>query len=376
MSSDGSNFSRLTEATYRVEVRNRLTGNIVSGCQLHDTKASFTRTLDGISKADIEISTKGCSACDCLPVERRDELVFIRDDWDEPAWVGPILRSVDDSALGTRRIVAEDRLWWWQGTAALRDIAHLAPKEIDAVQAFAELISQAEQFQPSLLDYWFKSELRKLPPLAEVDIEVDVAENESLWSVMAGIAKTLVDYTVVGPHLYWGSPEVPVSDGPCLTGDMWVSPPAIDRDASGVISQVQVIGAGGITGVYPPTPADSIFGKKTEFVSDTNLNSQSEVDAAAQEIYTQNSTPSDFVITGDGSMSPNFPLPLHELIPGRNFPIKIEGACLSTEDFLQLTNVVVELQSIAGPSRRWKETRVALDFARPGTAGSAERASG
>lgn len=382
------NCDALTEATYEIKVLDRYTGRPVPGCTFDqgDIEADFNRTLDGISGASLiqRISSADCvngqlPECDCDIIERRHELAFFRSDRpSEPAWVGPITRRVDDPFQGTIRIVADDRLYWWEGAVALRNLINQLPNEINGREIVLQLFELAEEYaDPGAgLDFWYEGVNGQLPPDFQVFVESKLKAGESVWGAIAGYAKSILDFTVVGPHLYWGVPEIPIKDGPKLTPDMWAAPPVIDRDAGGVATQVIVVGAGGVTGIYPAKDVDRGFGKRAIFVSDTNLNSQLEADTLAKAIYEQNETASDFIITGEGSLSANFPLSLHELIPGRIFPVCATGQCLETEDVLRLFNVVVQIGTVANPSRCLVEKAVKADFQRPGSEGKAERQSG
>lgn len=370
----GTGFSRLTEASYRVEVRDRYTEATV--CVFDEGEGVFTRTLDGTTTAEW-IVPADCGACDCPVTERRHELAFIRDDWPEAAWVGPIVRTVDDAAQGTIRYNAVDRLYWWQGAAASRDIIYQAPNERDAVALFEEMAQVADEFADANLQRLFDGD--RLPPAAGLLVESKVKAGESVWSAMVGLAKSVIDFTVVGPQLYWGSPEIPIEDGPAILPTHFTAVPILDRDAESVVTQVVVVGAGGVRGVYPANSdvVDIGYGHRTEFISDTNLNNVAEASAAAREIFEQNSTPSTFIITGEGSLDSSFPVPLHELIPGRNFLVTATGQCLeASEELVQLFNVIVEIRTEADPGKRLREYRVAADFGKPGSSGAAERISG
>lgn len=372
-----SDFTNLTEASYVVQLQDRVTGDPVPGCSFDVGEGQFSRLLDGISSAEFSIPGGSCG-CDCVPTSRSQELAFYRDDSpEEPAWIGPVVRVVDDEAAGTIRINAFDRLYWVEGAPASRDIIYKII-EIDIVEVFAELLRDAEIYEDPNLGWFYKSSFGQLPPDGDLLVQSGVLKGESLWSAIAGYAKSALDFTVVGPHLYWGSPEVPIGDGPTLTSDSWTTPPIIDRDF-GTVSRVQVSASNNIVAVCPEgdeEPLASGDGKRTLFLQDTLLNTLEEAKARACEVYAQNSRASDFIITGDGSLSPAFPHGLRGLVPGRNYRVEASGQCLeSEEDLLQLFNVVVRIGSKADPSRQLRELSVAADFRRPGTEGAAERQS-
>lgn len=366
-------FSRITEATYTVEIRDRYNGATI--CTFDEGVGNFSRTLDGVSAAEFTVAAD-CGACDCPVQERRHELAFIRDDWPEPAWIGPIVRTVDDDAQGTIRYNAWDRLYWWEGVPAARDVINESPNEIDVVTLVETLAAMNEAYQPTGLQRKFDS--ARVQDLSGLLVESRLKQGESVWSVLVGLAKSVLDFTAVGEQLYWGAPEIPIADGPQILPAHFVSPPILDRDAESVVSQVVVIGAAGATGVWPPEgqDADQGLGKRTEFISDTNLNTVTEATDRARELYEINKQPTTFIITGEGSLSEDFPVPLHELIPGRNFLVTASGQCLeSSEEKVQLFNLIVEVRTEANPVKQLVEYRVAADFGVAGL-GAAERQSG
>lgn len=370
----------LTRATYEARIQTR-DGRVIRGCRFNRGVGSFNRVLDGVSAAELTVPATDCD-CSCVIDFRNTELAFYRDDCEEPAWVGPIVRMVDDPTQGTIRFAAVDRLYWWEGAEAIRAISRLVPNEIDVVDYLWELIGQAEEFFPSLIQYGFRNDNTLRPPPSELLIEAELAVGESLFSQFLTLAKTVLDFTMVGPHLYWGSPEIAIEDGANLNGLHWTKPPVIDRDLSSIATQVRVTGSGGVVGLYPAENIDTGNGKRSLFINDTNLNTQAEVDARAFEVFEQNSTATNFIITGDGSLSELFPGDpngcgrLSGLIPGRNYLVSASAACLeSGDELLQLFNVVVEIGDESNTGRL-VEKRVAGDFQRPGSEGSAERISG
>jgi len=367
-------LTAITEAFYQVEIRDRETER--TRCVFNEGEGNFERRKDGISQAEFTANIDlACMECECVPRPRLDELAIIRDDWPEPAWVGPITRIVDDPDTKSLKFNAEDRLFWWNGASASSDYIATV-QEVDVVTLASELIRQSDKFsKKTLIDHRFQGSPKGLPPKAGLAVTAEILEGDSLWSQIDGLADSVLDYSMVGPHLYWGSPNIPISGGPRLTGKHWKNRPLVDRDASEVISQVRVTGQGGVVAVYPEKSTDIGYGHKTGYFADSNLNTVKEAADLAEKLYEANRRPTDFIVTGVGSLSSEFPLPLHELIPGRKFQVDLSGACLQASAELELFNLIVEFGSVAAPSQRLKELRVAADFAQPGALGAAERQS-
>lgn len=370
-------FSPLTDATYELTARDRITGEPISGCSFDDVdlEGSFSRGLDTLGNLmEITVRLGGCEACSCKATERVTELHLTRDDWEEAAFVGPLLRTVDDPYQQTLRYVSQDRGYWWTGAPSPRDYD---VTDRDTVLIFEDLIGLAEEYERSGLNTEYSGVGGPTPPLSKLEIDFDLLAGRSVFEQMASLAKSGVDFAVVGPHLYWGAPAIPLQKGPQLRSEVWgQQQPIVDRDATSVATKVVVTGAGGITASYPSVEVDLGYGKRTLFINDTNLDDVEEALALAQRTYEQNVEPSPFVITGDGTLSTAFPQPLHKLIPGRLYDVVVEGQCLEASETMRLSGITVEFgtQLVKG-TRQIKEKRVAADFQLPGTLASAERAS-
>lgn len=364
----------LTEGTYKVEIVDENGGTI---CDFSDRQieGEFARSNGFVvNGASITVDQESCADCeDCEPIERRHELKITRDDWTEPAFIGPFLRQVDDPLQRTIRYVAQSRLYWWAGAPAVRGV-NLSGPVVDVLRSIFLL---ADEYEESGLDFDFTGRGAPTPPNNGVTIETSIAQDASVLEKVLSLAKSTFDGTVVGRDLYWGAPAVAIEAGPPLDTSHWKdNPPITDRDGSDVGTRVIVAAAGGIVASFPATEVDLGFRKRTIFVSDSNLDDQAEADAFAEEIYNQNTEPTNFLVTGEGSLNETAPLSLHELIPGRLHKISAQGQCLTTEETLQLTNVIVQFGTeVVKGQRTIAERRVAVDFQRPGTQGSAERAS-
>lgn len=370
-------MTKFTQATYEIEIRDRFTGRPVPGCTFNEGPlvADFARRLDVITDASLILNTDECG-CPCIPQERSHELVFTRDDWDEPAWIGPITRFVNDTTLGTFSVSASDRLYWWEGAPLARD--HLygegsSNAEIDPSDLFVRFHEDTEQYEPSGL---LLSE--SVPGQSGLVIPWQGIEGDSLWGQVASLAKTSVDYTTVGWHLYWGSPEIRVGQGPAFRSNSWKNSGLIvDRDATQVATSVVVSGANGARGVWPEVEVDLGYGKRTLFESSTAHNTDEECTQLARSIFEANDRPSDFIVTGDGTLSPQSSIDgLHPMIPGRKFMVVADKGCLKSTALQRLHAVSVEIEAgIINGERKLIEKAVKADLQPPGTEGKAQRLS-
>jgi hypothetical protein len=152
----------------------------------------------------------------------------------------------------------------------------------------------------------------------------------------------------------------------------------VDQDGSQVTTRVVVIGADGIRGSHPAAEneQDLGFGRRTVFVTDDTVDNVEEANAKAKFYFESNRLPSNFLVTGTGSLGEKAPVCLSDLIPGRIFPVAADSGCLNTTERQRLHNVVVSFRSVSGCDG-WElvEDSVAVDLSPVGSVGTASRVS-
>lgn len=374
----GRGFAPFTQATYRITIQDRETGRPVPGCSLTSGEARFGRKYRGISQAAVTVPQRTCS-CDCIVDDGSQELAFYRSDSPaEPAWIGPVARLTDDPETGDLTIAAFDRLYWAEGAPASRPIRFSTPNEIDVVDLAELLLIDAERYEPTGLLRGFRGVTGQTPPKSGLKIEQVLDTGESIWSVFDRLSRTSLAYSVVGRNLYWGSPRIPIDEGPRILSTHWRARPSIERNLSRTATRVRVTGSNNVVGEWPPTTEDEVprgSGRRTLFFTNSQLNSQDEATTAAREIYFQNSGPSDFIVTGSNTLDESFPHGMEGLVPGRLYPVEARATCLETSELLELVNVSVRIEAQASPAQVWKEAGVAADFQEPGTSATSTTAS-
>lgn len=369
-----------TTATYRIEIVDRATGRKVPGCNFTTggVEFEFSRVLNdaGQMRLIINRSVEGCDlTCECSPRARLHEVVAFRSDRDsEAAFVGPITNVLDEPDLGILTVTALDRFSWIFGSQTTRafDVGSFGPTdrngEVSPVNVFGGLLADAERYQATGLIG--PSPLPR--DLGAVQVEPPAIEQgESTWFYLQGYLGTQIDFTVAGQNLYWGAPEIPLTNGIDLRASTdWRSggKPSAEESGEDTASQVKVAGSSGIVGTYPPEDVDRGWGRYTLFVNDTEITTQGEADAEAQRIWEANNQPALFLISGEGSLSESANLDLASLVPGRKHRITADAGCIRTEDIRRITAVVVSGRSTQAPGGyALVEERVAVDFQPPGT---------
>lgn len=387
---------RLTTAFYSATLIDRVTGRAVPGCNLNTSGVfgSFTRILDDLGSADLtiprKIASRSCPECDCMPIPRRHELALFRSDRrSEPAFVGPIARVFEDPGADTLTITAADRLFWAQGAQTSRRYGPGlypggATSEISPVVVWDAMLAEAIKYNGGRMGLVIGESPRDLGGIA---IEPPILEvGESVWAVMTGLAESTIDFAVVGPHLYYGAPEIGIVDGPPMeTSTHWNADTgvAVDIDGTATVSQVRVQGQNGIVAYWPQNTTghgsgdtDLGFGNATAFVASTDVTTHAEALALARFTYERNVTPAQFLVTAGGSLSSQAPVSMHDLIPGRKFSVAKTDGCAVGEELRRLTSSIT---SFSAASHRGgvvlAETGVQVDLQPPGTQGSSTRVS-
>ena len=306
-----------TTATYRIEVRNRLTGQINPTCRFVEglIEAEFGAVLDDISTAFVTVTApaENDGVAGAVLTEWVDELVFYRDGNPEPVWIGPIVGTAESLSEFTVRAV--DRLGNMGDRRA--PISHPASRlsipTVDPHDAALWLLTAAEQqgeLGLRLID----------PPYATTAslISVEVTAGDLLFDALTDLARDSIDFTVVGPRLYFGAPTITLTDLPQLDTRLhWLEDgAAIDTDARSAATEVEVIGGGGAVGYWPPDPEPASFLFRPVRLVRENITSVAQLQRIARDAYAAARETVVTVLT-DPSLSPEAPVAVEDLIPGR-----------------------------------------------------------
>lgn len=375
-------MTALTEATYRIEIRYRGTDRPVPNCGVkrgQRVDATFNRVLDGQSSAGLLINSASdvgmCSSncgdgCPCIPIARKHKLAFLRDDEIDPVWEGPITGVTGDGSTGGVSIRAVDNTYWWEGAPFQRGVVG----NFTVDELFRRYTGQADEYQPSGLE-----RRDQFVTVSPNDIEVDHGAGEEINGEILSLAKNLLDYTVVGKRLYYGTPEIPLKDGPPILSSTSLAgegPITVDTDGSEVGTKFKFIGANGVTAEWPEVEVDRGYGLRTIWIADTNVDDPNEALARVKAVHDANIEPQQFLVTGGNTLSAAFPGTLRTLVPGRYFPVAADTGCVQTVAERRRLNLVnVNIQSTAENGWSLKEKRVAVDFSPANSEGAAQAVS-
>ena len=306
-----------TTATYRIEVRNRATGQINPTCRFVEglIEAEFGAVLDDISSAFVTVTAPADNAgvAGAQLVEWVDELVFYRDNNPEPVWVGPIVGTAESMSELTIRAVDRlgnmgDRRAPINHPAFAREVPSVDPHDVALW-----LLTAAEQQGPlglTLVD----------PPFATQAglVTAEIVAGDLLWDALTGLAEDSIDFTAVGQRLFFGAPTITLPDLPQLDTRMhWLEDgAAIDTDGRNMATEVEVIGGGGAVAYWPVEAAPVSFLFRPLRLVRENITSVAQLERIARDAWASAQQASVTVLT-DPSLSPDAPVAVEDLIPGR-----------------------------------------------------------
>ena len=352
-----------TTATYRIEVRNRETGQINPTCRFVEglIEAEFGAVLDDISSAFVTITApeNNDGVAGAQLTEWVDELVFYRDRNPEPVWVGPIVGSTESMSELTIRAV--DRLGNIGDRRAPINHPAFAREDptVDPHDLALWILTAAEQQAPlglTLID----------PPYATSAplVTAEIVAGDLLFDALTNLAEDSIDFTVVGPRLYFGAPTITVPDLPQLdTRIHWLEDgAAIDSSAMNMATEIEVVGVGGAVAYWPPVPASSFLFRPLRLVRE-NITSVAQLERIARDAWASAQAPSVTVLT-DPSLSPDAPVAVEDLIPGRMLTIHHLRGERELYARQRLVAVTTSVQTVVGERGGWAlaETSVQVEL--------------
>lgn len=334
-----------TLATYRIEVRNIRTGLVKQGCLLVDgmISAEYGRTLDDGSSASVTVtapdSNPGC--VECVPAMWEDELVFFRDTNPEPVWQGPIV-SVSDS-VSELTILAVDRSANFgdrRATITHPAFAEDAVPSVNPLDLVRWIIDQAE-----LVGGLGLRVMR--PAVGQVPlVTAQIAAGDLLFDALSDLAGDTIDWAVVGTRFYFGCPTVTLPPLPTLDTRLhWSENGAsIERDGRAIAHEVEVIGGAGRTVRYAG-PSSRLPGSYRPLrLIRERLTSEAHLRQIAKDVWAESQVPT-VIVMADPSLSPDAPVAVEDLIPGRVISVFHDRGSRSVRAMQRLTAVTVSVSS-------------------------------
>lgn len=203
----------------------------------------------------------------------------------------------------------------------------------------------------------------------------------TLFTLLQELAKSVIDYTVVGNDLLYGYATAPVPQDrlqptPILTNDSWCSPPRVVKDISTLANDVFIDTKleASAAGAEAPQLLDSIYPDGTLRVSDcdffkhgyhqkilnkTRLASFEEAEQAGLSYLRQNGTGSSINYienTRSSQLSSLVAWDLPRMVPGMLVNADIDKYGLTVNETMRLHEVIVE-----GDSKTKEKVKVTLE---------------
>lgn len=360
-------------AFYRVLTVDRLTGGELCDLTEIGVNGTWHWGLNTTSEVELTVTlVDGC--CECIPVPWQNLLVIERLGIDHQpegiVWSGFVTQTLEDQLVGTLTVKASDRSIIW----TRRDRTRVTiTGTIDEADLWARLATDAETGDPSGIvigPYTPTGAFVIATARAATATDIGTNNQDPLFgSTLPAVQWAVIDRDLYGPG--------PTTTGPAPWAELdvshhWVDQAAVvDTDGDNVASQVRLFTVdeddNQLVGEWPPTPSiDRRYGLHIRSYQSQNSYTQQQITAAARARYERDRDPYVFLVTSSDSLSPDAPVTVWDLIPGRRFTVTSEETCEQIlGQPLEVYNVAVELADNGDGFAA--EARVAADFATPGT---------
>jgi hypothetical protein len=351
------------DADYRIELRDRWTGQPHSRCLLIEGEITglWTRTPDAVSNAYVTVGVpdenSGCA--DCVPRPWEDLLCFYRGVNPEPVWRGPVVSwSASRNALTINAIDGMGEIGDRRATADHPALTHGTTPTVHPLDLLAWVIEQANAVTPlpivPMTPVW---------PLNVPLVTAEIKAGDLLSGVLDDLSRDWIDWTAAGNRLWYGAPTILLPELPPLDTDTsWQNePPEIITDGIAQATDVEVVGAVGIVGRYPQRLDRSTFHRPLRLVRE-NLTSQQQADELARDVWADSQAP-QVLISTTGSLSPDCPVAPEDMIPGRTVNVTHRRAGTTRGYQQRIAGVSVSIGSIgAGSGWALAELSVQIDL--------------
>lgn len=306
------------------------------------TDLSWGRVIDDSSDASVTVSIGGdttTACCQALGDVRSwaHGLQILRDD--ELVWEGPIVGinySYDDVTISARDVTA-----WLDVRTTHSRIEYLTeegngPQDLSWI-ASSIMISALGVDDPCVLRWrWIE------PSGVLTDFELDPDE-EIAGDAIRELARAGLDYTTLGRRIFVGPDinDIFHRDPPYphLVDEHFTSSPVIDEAGIEAATRWIVHGdevtgtAGGI---------DPFYGLIEQIAREDRIESQSLVNAAARSRVDATNPPPVYAdLTGGSGLTPEAPVCINELIPGRLLDLTARRLCREVSQTMRLVAVDV-----------------------------------
>lgn len=355
--------------SYRVFIQER--GGAHYTCELLDTiSIRFSRVLNEISDAEIEVSMRCCGPLSSVNPWQHEVAIFRND---EQVWVGPIIDLEFNASDEKITVYAKDLLTW-----ADRRLVELAnvdydTESTDLADAYVWLLEHAYCKDPWGMTWGIDP---TGIPVQRFYPSFDKAAGDrwgggyvACGEDMRTLSESGIDFTVINRHLWGGSLEIisPGSSGVVLLDQHFKTTPTVKVTGSKYTNRaVSAGGQGGMMGfyddqiaIYPatigpitPTLLDSVqqqYGLVETFLT-TDILDDVDTTVTPNPVAQDAKTRWDllhlpYTYVTDGTLSPSAPIVFNQdLIPGSTFVLILNSVC----------------RPLSEPSVRLREVRVSV----------------
>lgn len=311
---------------------------------LEHTELSWSRSLDETSSADVTVGgdagQAGSECCAALAeVEPWEvELAIFRNS--SLVWVGPVRRTVyDDDGISISAI----DLSAWLDRRRIHD-RHPTNRtdddiEVDACDLAASYIADALSVDDSM-----NLKVEILAPAERIARVVKPRENKMCLPEVGELARTLIDWTVIGRTMFLAGSEIPLDRFRTLVDEHFASLEDLTVDGDQLVTDQIVNGQGtGSAGAniqgeaFASDEARARFGVHEAVVSEDDITTTRQADRAAQTRIDLLGEPAVSFTGGD--LDATFPLTVDELIPGTQFSVRLTDRCRPVLGLYRLVGV-------------------------------------
>lgn len=265
---------------------------------------TFGRVLDASSSASVTVPAFSSPSLGVLDGWSHE--IGIRRNGEE-VWVGPLQDPKWTQSEVT--LPAADVYAWMQRRWLPRDRSYV---DADAATIFAELAQDAMSTDPRP-GLTIAASYTGVPATRTV-LASDLTRAAD---VLDELARTAVDFTVIGRQLRVGGQEIPEVASFMLTDDV-LDQPELESRGVDAATRVGVKGAGDIVAIAG-SPADG-YGLVEQSYSESDIEDQASADAAAGTRYAFLREPPKYLT---GVLKPDAPVDFADLVPGARVRAKL-----------------------------------------------------
>lgn len=313
---------------HRVEVRTRGGGRTLG--VLQHSRLSWTRQLDEVSSAEVT-AAKG-SDIDPLASLRewQHELLIYRDEDPEPVWLGPCTPP-PTFGVEAATVSARDLFAWLERRVQPTDRAFTHADLADVFAAYVRDVLAVENSMGMTLSV--------TPSDVTGDRAVTAASLTRCADALRELARTGVDWTVIGRRLLVGGVEIPTPDIPTLVDEHFLNPVVTPL---GGASKVYVRGGSADFSAVVPVGVAADVGSPlglVETVADEpGILDQISADRAAA---TRLDLFGDDPKTLRATLDPSAPVDFTTLVPGAHAYVKLADHTSPIDGPMRLLSVTV-----------------------------------